>query len=193
MTTAQKYKRQLCLLKAKWLSAACGISGEEGGSSERSAPWASSWGKLVEVEREQVERTQDPLTRDDPQLLSPLSNHSRNPTAPPKWPRSNLGAGGRGAPTLTFLLCDGAELGVAGLGNSGLLQHGAAHGRPAPCQALHGPRLHATPAAGCALRETRATVRLGHPAVPPPLPVGRPLLPGSSRRSLSLSLDGVGG
>lgn len=76
------------------LTAACVVSGEEGVSSERSAPWASSWGKLVEVEREQAEWTQDPLTRGDPQLLSPLSNHSRNPTAPPKWPRSNLGAGG---------------------------------------------------------------------------------------------------
>lgn len=35
------------------LAAACAVSGEEGVSSEGSAPWALSWGKLVEVEREQ--------------------------------------------------------------------------------------------------------------------------------------------
>lgn len=36
------------------LTAACAVSGEEGVSSERSAPWALSGEKLVEVEREQV-------------------------------------------------------------------------------------------------------------------------------------------
>lgn len=59
----------------------------------------------------------------------------------------------------TFLVCDGAEVSVAGQGGCRLLGNEAAQGRPAPCQAPHGPRLHATPTAGCALRPGR-----GNPA-----------------------------
>ena len=53
--------------------------------------------------------------------------------------------------TLTCLLCDGAKVGVAGQGGCGLLVQEAAQGWPAPRQALHGPGLHAAPAAGRAL------------------------------------------
>lgn len=76
-----------------------------------------------------------------------------------------------GAPTLTSLLGNGAEVSVAGLGGCGLLLHEAARGWPAPRQALHGPRLHAAAAAGRALREAQATVTLGRWVLgPPPLP-----------------------
>lgn len=76
-----------------------------------------------------------------------------------------------GAPTLTSLLGNGAEVSVAGLGGCGLLLHEAARGWPAPRQALHGPHLHAAAAAGRALREAQATVTLGRWVLgPPPLP-----------------------
>lgn len=63
---------------------------------------------------------------------------------------------------LTFLLCDGTEVSVAGQGGFRLLVNIAAHGRSAPCQALHGPGLHTAPTAGCALlRSTCMAVTQG--------------------------------
>ena len=42
----------------------------------------------------------------------------------------------------TFLLRQGAEVGVAGLGHGGSQVWGTTRGRPALRQALHGPGLH---------------------------------------------------
>ena len=128
-------------------------------------------GKLgEEMEREPGSRHEPRDLAGTPHLLSPLRRHSGNGTAPLK--RQGQAEG------LTFLLCDGAEAGVAGLGGRGLLVRGAARGRPPPRQALHGPRLHAASTAGRALREAQATVAQGHqvlwPAAlassPPPAP-----------------------
>lgn len=149
------------------------------------------------------------LTRGHPHFLRPCKEPLRNPAAPRHRPRSR-----RGALALTSLLRDGAVVSVAGQGGCGPLVQGAARGRPAARQALHGPGLHAAPAAGRALREQQAWQSPGllasrcpphthsppsHPPRQPPpqthspthTPTSKsPLHPDSSRWSLSTTAGG---
>lgn len=101
------------------------------------------------MERGNCSRLQTHLARSSRELPLDLNTHCGVPRSA-EVPRA-----------LTFLVCDGAEVSVAGQGGCRLLGNEAAQGRPAPCQAPHGPRLHATPTAGCALQDTHTYITWG--------------------------------